>query len=717
MSSDWIKKNISKSEIDELRKKYGLDSLTASIMSRRNITEGKDILYYMEDDLRFQHSPFSFNAMEEAVDRILDAKEEGEKVLIFGDRDVDGVSSTTVLYDCLKYMGIDVQYRLPSGNEAYGLSITAVDDFKAQGGTLIITVDCGISNNDEISYAAQNNIDVIVADHHNPPEKIPSSAIIIDPKLEDSGYPFKDISGCAVAYKLVSAIRFSTSKWYKQEVTLLNTRPLNDAISIECIKLRNLMPISRIEEIVVPGTVSITNTRLPSYLNGQLILVWDAVTVKRLLAQAFGSGTDFNCLDIREETVKFFPQFGSASLLKIKDMSKIAKYGSHPPTEIGGFYNIYVTYVQQSLKKEKPEFTQLEEKDLQLVALAALADIMPMKDENRIFVKKGLAAMNSGKTRKGLLELISKLNMLGKRITATDLSWNVVSNLNAAGRLGHPELAAELFINENPAEREKVASKILELNCQRKQLSAEAWDYGIQQAQPSIPLHNNKLCVVIDERINRGVCGLLAGRLVSSYDVPSMVVTFVDDTGIGSMRSCRGYDLTGFLNSLSDLFINHGGHNFAAGFSFEKEKRREFEQRVQELSSTIELEPSGKNSFEIDAEIPSDYLTPDLLKIEDRFEPFGEENPQLTFMAKNLNVADAVVLEKGEKQHLKIIISTGHHKWPCLFWNEGERLHSEFEIGDKIDILFHVERNVFNGVETPQLILKDLRKSVVEKRS
>ena len=90
--SDWNKKTISRSEVEELTKKYGVDPLTASIMIRRGITEGHDIMYFMESDLRYQHYPFSFSSMEDAVDRILDAKEEGEKVLIFGDRDVDGVT-------------------------------------------------------------------------------------------------------------------------------------------------------------------------------------------------------------------------------------------------------------------------------------------------------------------------------------------------------------------------------------------------------------------------------------------------------------------------------------------------------------------------------------------------------------------------------------------------------------------------------------------------
>ncbi len=708
--TNWNKKSVSKSEVEELTRKYGVDPITASIMVRRNIVEGKQVLYLMEDDLRFQHRPFQFNNMEEAVDRILEAKEEGEKILIFGDRDVDGVSSTTVLYECLVSMGIDVRYRLPSGDDAYGLSIAAVDAFEEEGGTLIITVDCGISNNAEISYAAEKGIETIVVDHHNPPAELPE-AIIIDPKLEDSGYPFKDISGCAVVYKLVSALRFAQSEFYKEDITLLNVRPVNEAYTVECLKIRNLVPVAKIEETIVPGTVSIMQTRLPSFLNGQQIFVWDAELTLKLLRNTFGSGIEFNLFDIRNEITKIIPQLQGLSLLRLKDMSKLAKYGDHPATELGGFYNIFVSYVQKKLKTAFPSFASAEEKDLQLTALAALADIMPLKDENRIFVRQGIASMNAGHVRNGLVELLSELNILGKKINAQVLSWDVISNLNAAGRLGKAELAAKLFLEKDAAERGNIAKEIIECNAVRKQLTSDAVGYANLQAEVSIPKHNGKLCVVIDERINRGVSGILAGRLVSQYQVPAMAVTFVDNIAIGSMRSCRGYDVTGFLDQLSDLFINHGGHNFAAGFSFERNKLSEFERRVQELSAVIELGDRDSGDFEVDAEIPPQYLKPELLDVTDRFEPFGEENPELIYMAKNLLITDAVILGKNEKQHLKLTLSTGSVKWPALFWNEGERLNRDFSKNDRVDVLFHTGRNFFNGAETPQMILIDVKKS------
>lgn len=707
--SEWFKKQISKTQVESVSKKYSLDPITASIMVRRGITGGRDILYYIEDDLRFQHSPFMFAAMEDAVDRILDAKEENEKVLIFGDRDVDGVTSTTVLYDCLSSMGIDVSYKLPGGDDAYGLSMQAVEEFAANYGSLIITVDCGISNNAEIAKAAELGLDVIVVDHHNAPETLPSPAIIIDPKTENSGYPFPDISGCAVVYKLVSAIRFSQSSWYKQDVTLLNVNKENSAV--ECVKVRNLVPVSRLTQTIDQNTASLSDTNLPFYLQGQLLLAWDAKTLSQDLQSLFGDGAQFNLVDIRDEAAKLFPKFASMTLTQLKGMSKMAKYGDHEPTEIGGFYNIFVTWVQKSLAKDFPSFAQAEEKDLQLVALAALADIMPMKNENRIFVKNGLKSINSGRIRPGLRELMAELNLTGKRINSIDLSWVVVAHLNAAGRLGQPELAAKLFITDSQNERLETAKQIIELNAERKQLCVDAWNYAGIQAKASIPLHSNKLCVVIDERINRGVSGILAGRLVSTYNVPAMTVTIVDGIAIGSMRSCRDYDVTQFLNKMDDLFINHGGHNFAAGFSFKRERLAEFEERIKTLSSEIKLGDTKDTGGDIDAEIPAQYLTPALLDISDRFEPYGEENPQLLFMAKNIRVASGQRMGKGEKMHLKITADCGKYKWPCIFWNEGERLGRDFNVGDRVDFIFRVERNVFNRIETPQINLVDIKKS------
>ena len=708
----WNKKPVAREQTRELHDKYGIDPLTASILIRRGITSGEDIQYFLEDDKRFLHNPFLFANMEDAVDRILQARDEGEKVLIFGDRDVDGVTSTTVLYDCFISLGLDTRWKLPGGNDAYGLNKAAIDAFAADYGSLIVTVDCGISNTEEIAYASSLGIDVIVLDHHNPPEILPSPAIIVDAKCQDSGYPFPDISGCAVAFKTTSALRFAQSELYKQEICLLSVRPVNEAYTISCMKVENLVQKAILEETIIPGSISIDKTRLMDFLQGQQIFVWDGAQTERMLTDIFGKGVAFNLMDIRPEIAKYIPSVANLSLVRLKSLSKIARYNPGKATEIEGFYNIFVTYMNKLLASQFPQNARAEEKELQLVALAALADVMPLKNENRIFLHHGLAAINGGKVRPGLMELLSHQGMLGKRITSTDLSWSVVPVLNAAGRLGQPELAAELFMEEDPAHRDELANQIVELNNQRKQLGSEAFGYAMENAEKSLAKHADKLCVVIDQRIHRGISGLVAGKLCSQYNVPALVATMVDDTVIGSMRSCRGYDVTKFLNKMNDLFLNHGGHNSAAGFSLKKERLADFTRELELLAPTIELEPDTSESIDVDAELPPPYLKPDVLNIVDTFEPYGEENRPLTFMSQSLRIADAQLIGKSERMHLKLTLDAGEYKWPALFWGEGERLGRDFVKGDHVDVLYEINRNLFNGTESPQMILKDVRKSV-----
>ena len=706
----WNKKNISREIVKLLCNTYNFDTLTASIMVRRGITEGKDILYFKETDLRFLHNPFLFNNMEDTVDRILCAKEENEKVLVFGDSDVDGVTSTALLYGYLNDMGYDVQWRLPLGNDAYGLSTSAIDDFAKQYGSLIITVDCGISNVQEIAHAKELGIDVIVTDHHNPPDTLPAAYTIIDPKLPESGYPFPDISGAAVAYKLVSALRFSSSELYKQEITLFNVSSSDGRdYHIDCLKIRNLVQKECISELVSPGTISVTHTKLPAFLTGQQIFVWNEPVIKKQLAEIFGNGVEFNMMDFRPQITKLIPKLESESLPGIKDMSRIVKYSGKPATEMEGFYNLFVTFAERQTATAKN--ISDEQNDLQLVMLAALADIMPLKDENRILVRAGINSINNGKLRPGLAELFARLGIAGKRVCSSELSWTVIPSLNAAGRMGQSNVALELLLSKNPEERDRLARKIIEMNEQRKQLVTDASIFISKQADESYELYGHRMCVVIDKRINKGVTGILAAKLVGRFKVPSIAVTLSENNiAVGSMRSCRGFNATMFLDQFGDFFINHGGHNYAAGFSFPEAQLNEFVDKLKLFSSKINLE-NEPDAIDIDAELPSSFITPDLINVIDKFEPFGEGNRELIFYSKNLPVQDAVLVGKSDPRHLKITFNCGKYKFPAMFWGEGERLNRDFKTGDKLDVLYTVNRNSFNGTVTPQMIITDIKKS------
>ena len=708
-SSKWVKKPVTKQQIEPLCNNFNISPLLASIFVRRGITEGSDLLYYLEDDLRFQHNPFLLSGMEDAVERILQAKEEGEKVLIFGDSDVDGVSSTAILYEELVRLGIDVQWRLPLDDDGYGLNLAAIDDFAAQDGTLIITVDCGISNNDEIAHASQLGIEVIVTDHHNPPENLPEAIITIDPKLEDSLYPFDGISGAAVAYKLVSALRFAESDFYNAEISLLQLSENQNekCFEVDCIKIRNLMKVKELHEKIIPGQTSIYDLKLPYFLQGQLIYSWDAKETLSLLNQIFGSGIEFNINDLRNEISAVIPSVGNKSAAQIKALSQIAKYTASEATEIESIFNLYVTYCKKLIARKKPNQTEAEQKDLQLVALAALADIMPMKNENRIFVRNGIKSIKNNRPRRGLAELFNQLNINFDALNSTDLSWSVIPALNAAGRMGHSDLALRLLISEDAREREKLAAEIYKMNEERKELVSRAYYKIHDSAQQSMALYSNKLCLSVDESINKGVTGILAARLMQDFNVPTIAITYENDICTGSMRSCRGFIATNFLDSLGDIYINHGGHNFAAGFSFYKSNLELFLQKVQENAAQVILDEECA-SIAVDAEIPLEHLTPENFSLMDTFEPYGSESPELLLMTRGIKIIDTMVLGKKEPRHLKVVFDTGKHKIPAMFWGQAERLRKDISIGKKYDVLYNMSRNYFNGITTKQLIIKEL---------
>lgn len=710
----YIKKNVSIDVVKQLHEKFNLSKLEASILARRNITSSNSLLYYLEDDLRFSHIPFLLKNMEDAVERILAAKEEGEKVLIFGDRDVDGITSTAILYSYFKSQGMDISYRLPVGEDAYGLSIAAIDDFAKNYGSLIITVDCGISNIKEIDYANSLGIDIIVTDHHNPPELLPNALTIIDPKISDSGYPFKDISGAAVAYKLVSALRFSKYDIYNQEFCLLNvSKTETNTYKIQCIKIRNLVKIAELTQEITEYPVSINSTSLPEFLKGQIILTWNINLTKQCLQEIFGTRIDFNLIDLQSEISKEIPFVAGKTIDQLNKCSKISKYTDYETTGLEALHNLFITYIEKINSKKFPKDAVDSSNDLQLVTLAALADIMPMQNENRIFVKSGIHSINNGKTRYGIAELLARLNLVGKPLNSTDVSWKLIPVLNAAGRLGQSNLALELLISEDATERERLAEKIIELNEQRKKFVEEAEFTTIQQAQESLQIYDNKICLVADEKINKGITGILATKMVQKFQVPSIAITFTEDKSVaaGSMRSCRNCVATKLLDNFGDFFINHGGHDYAAGFSFDSAKLEIFKAKLKELSKDIILSDEGDEII-VDAELPTEYINPDLLPLVEKFEPFGEENRDLVFVSKSLKIQDAKIMGKTEPYHLKITFDCGKYKFPAIFWKEGERLNRDFKIGDKVDVLYTIGKNIFNGSITPQMIIIDIEKSI-----
>lgn len=206
MNKKWESYKIDESQIQVIAKKHNVSELMARILLNRNIKD-EDIEGFLHPQIADLFDPFLFKGMDLAVDRILKAINEKERITIYGDYDVDGITSCTVLIKFLTELGGIVDFYLPNRlEEGYGLNKEALDEIKNRETKLLITVDCGISGYDEVEYAKSLGMDVLITDHHECPEKIPDCVAVIDAKRPDSTYPFNGLAGCGVSFKVTQAI-------------------------------------------------------------------------------------------------------------------------------------------------------------------------------------------------------------------------------------------------------------------------------------------------------------------------------------------------------------------------------------------------------------------------------------------------------------------------------------------------------------------------------
>ena len=208
MRKKWKYKELDEERIDEIVKKFDVPELLATVLVNRGIVDDEEIRVFLNPTRSDFHDPYLMPDMEIAVERIIKAIDNQEKVIIYGDYDVDGITSITVLKKFLKTCGLEADYYIPNRlSEGYGLNKAAIDYIKEKEYTLIITVDCGISGIEEIEYANSLGIETIVTDHHEPMELLPPAVAIVDLKRKDNDtYPFKSLAGCGVVFKLTQAL-------------------------------------------------------------------------------------------------------------------------------------------------------------------------------------------------------------------------------------------------------------------------------------------------------------------------------------------------------------------------------------------------------------------------------------------------------------------------------------------------------------------------------
>ncbi len=589
----WLLKNNETAEgrrkINEISQALDIHPIIAKLLFNRGYTDVRSVSNFIRMENEMLCNPFLLKDIEKGIKRIKKAIDSQEKITVYGDYDVDGVTSVCTLYLYLKSKGAIIDYYIPNRTgEGYGVSINAIDQIKSRGTSLIITVDTGTTAIEEVEYGKSKGIDFVITDHHECPIDVPNAVAVINPHRPDCEYPFKELAGVGVVFKLISAY----------------------------------------EEMV---------------------------------------------------------------------------------------------YGKSKIKAATELFTSYAD----LVAIGTIADVMPIKDENRIIVSYGLKMLEKT-ARPGIIALIeatarpdsqrSEHHKKRTKITSSYIGYSFAPRINAAGRIRSAEIAVELFLADNEEDARRIADELCKANKERQNEENNI----IKEAYEKIKCMNldeNPVIVLDADSWHHGVIGIVASRITEKYSHPSILVSFEgnntecpspNDIGKGSGRSIKGLNLVDALYHCSDILVKFGGHELAAGLSVTRENLNVFRDKINEYAKNNLCDSDMTPTLDADCEITFEDITLSLAQELQNLEPFGVGNPVPNFVIKNTTVVEVSPVSEGK--HTKIILGNGKSIITAMYFSTSADSLNLY-VGEKIDVLFNIDINEWLGRKSVQLIVRDIKHS------
>lgn len=581
----------------EISEALSLHPVIARLLVSRGYRTPEAANTFVNMESEMMHSPFLLADAERAVDRIRRAIRLHEHITVYGDYDVDGVTAVCTLYLYLRRQGADVDYYIPNRiGEGYGVSRSAIESLAKVGTRLIVTVDTGITANEEIAFAKSLGVDVVVTDHHECRPELPAAEAVVNPHRPDCKYPFKELAGVGVVFKLICAYEEKTS---------------GDRRSV-CVR-------------------------------------------------------------------------------------------------------------------------RLCEEYADLVAIGTIADVMPIRDENRLIVSFGLGKMEE-RPRLGLAALMeaaaapadgsreaSHRNKKQRKITSGYIGYTVAPRINAAGRIRSATDAVELFLSRDPARAATVARELCEANRERQaeenRIMEEAYRRIEECHSPNDPV------IVLDaDTWHHGVIGIVSSRITERYGLPSILVSYAgcesetpldSDVGKGSGRSIKGLNLVEALVHCSDKLVKYGGHELAAGLSVTRGNLAAFRTAINEYAREQLTEESLIPTLSADCELTPADITMSLCEELRRLEPYGVENPVPNFVLRGCHIFECTPVSGGK--HTRLLLGDGSHSFGAMCFSRSQAQMDIF-VGDSVDVLFNLDVNEYNGRKSVQLIVRDIHPSEEEGR-
>lgn len=340
-------------------------------------------------------------------------------------------------------------------------------------------------------------------------------------------------------------------------------------------------------------------------------------------------------------------------------------------------------------------------KNLDIVSIGTISDLVPLVDENRVIVKLGLMLVKQTKNI-GLRKLLLKSQL--KELDSTSISFGITPRINAAGRLGNQNDALNLFITEDAKEAERLSEILNSYNIERQKIGNKIYEEAISQLKDK-----EKNCIILGkEDWHHGVIGIVSSKITEKFNKPSILLCFENNIAKGSGRSVPGFDLYKAISSTKEYLLGFGGHTMACGLSLTVENFEKFKKEITKyIDENLDISKLEKEIY-IDEILTIDDLDIEKIKELKSLEPFGEENPEPIIMYKDVEINGIRTL--SENKHLKLSLKKNDKIIDAIGFNLGE-LAEKYKIGDTIDIVGNIEINSFNGKDLIQIRLIDIRKA------
>ncbi len=558
-----------------------ISPVLAQIMINRGLKTAAEIRSFLSPGTAHLTDPFEIEGMRSAVDRITRAIRGGEKVLVHGDYDVDGVAATAILVRSLRAAGADCDYFIPNRKvEGYGFKPTSVTRAQRAGASLVITVDCGITSFEAATLCRREGIDLVITDHHEPaaahhaPENgceqnpgesmrtryvVPEAAAVINPKLSCRETSAENLSGAGVALKLAQALSHS------------------------------------------------------------------------------------------------FPGRSNADEL------------------------------------------------LDLAALGTVADLVPLRGENRAIVAEGLKMINAGRLP-GVRALREVAGFEAKVMKAGQLLFTVIPRINAAGRIDDANAVVSLLLTDSLEEARESALTLERQNAERQRIEKTVYQeaHHLLRGKGVSPV-----IVLAAEGWHQGVIGIVASKIVEDFHLPVVLLSIEGRSARGSARSIPAFDMNRALSSCRDLLTAFGGHKHAAGLELEVKNIRHFETRMNRIAEEMLTQDDLVPSLEIDTEVALSDITFSLIRELDSLEPFGCGNPEPLLGAKGLEVVSSRIVKES---HLKMKLRQKNQSIDAIGFSMAS-LYGGLSTESTVDAVFTPSLNEWEDSRYLQLHLKALRPS------